>query len=301
MKAISRILLILLLATVAHGQEEEPVVPEEDPIIQEEGPVVQEEVPSVPAVVVPPAPKPATIKLHDMEGLTLSALRREFPRLSGVFASAHSCRLPEYGPMVSVTIQLPSFYFTKPVLQELDRRQRAAEEQARKVRTQLERASQLISLRSKEAGLLERIEWEDSSKKKSKETIEDLQNQLSEVRKSLETLETNPLGTFVVQENTVLLKEVDLNKMLVANYQQLVRRVTKAMKNSLAENGPLINDLDSNERVTVNAYIRDNILGSSGKSILFSLQPKDIQEYKDGTIDLNALRERVIVRDEPRE
>jgi hypothetical protein len=299
MRAISRVLLLLLLATTAYAQED-PVPPAEDPVAPAEEPATSAEVPSVPAVVVPP-PKPAAIKLHDMEGLTLSALRREFPRLSGVFASAHSCRLPEYGPMISVTIQLPSFYFTKPVLQELDRRQRAAEEQARKVRTQLERASQLISLRSKEASLLERIEWEDSSKKKSKETVEDLQNQLSEVRKSLESLETNPLGTFVVQENTVLLNEVDLNKMLIANYQQLVRRVTKAMKNSLAENGPLINDLDSNERVTLNAYIRDNILGSSGKSILFSLQPKDIQEYKDGTIDLNVLRERVIVRDEPRE
>ena len=277
MRAISRVLLLLVFAVTAHAQEDS-VPPEEEPVAPAEESVAAEEVPSVPAVVVPP-PKPAAIKLHDMEGLTLSALRREFPRLSGVFASAHSCRLPEYGPMISVTIQLPSFYFTKPVLQELDRRQRAAEEQARKVRTQLERASQLISLRSKEASLLEQIEWEeDSSKKKSKETIEDLQNQLSEVRKSLELLETNALGTFVVQENSVLLNEVDLNKMLVANYQQLVRRVTKAMKNSLAENGPLINDLDSNERVTVNAYIRDNILGSSGKSILFSLQPKDIQE-----------------------
>jgi hypothetical protein len=293
MKAISRVLLILVFAATAYAQE--------DPVVPAEEPVAPAEVSSVPAVVVPPAPKPAAIKLHDMEGITISALRREFPRLSGVFASAHSCWLPEYGPMISVTIQLPSFYFTKPVLQELDRRQRAAEEQARKVRTQLERASQLISLRSKEASLLERIEWEDSPKKKSKETLEDLQNQLSEVRKNLEILETNALGTFVLQENTVLLNEVDLNKMLIANYQQLVRRVTKAMKNSLAENGPLINDLDSNERVTVNAYIRDNILGSSGKSILFSLQPKDIQEYKDGMIDLNVLRERVIVRDEPRE
>jgi len=286
MKAISRILLLLVLATVAYAQED---------------PAAPAEVPSVPTVVVPPAPRPAPIKVHDMEGLTISALRREFPRLSGVFASAHSCRLPEYGPFVSVTIQLPSFYFTKPVLQELDRRQRAAEEQARKVRTQLERAAQLISLRSKEAGLLERIEWEGSSKKKSKETLSGLQDQLSEVRKSLETLESNQLGMFVLQESTLLLNEVDLNKMLVANYQQLVQRVTKAMKNSLAENGPLITDLDSHERVTVNAYIRDNILGSSGKSILFSLHPKDIQDYKDGAIDLNALRERVFVRDEPRE
>jgi hypothetical protein len=152
MKAISRVLFLLFFVTVAHAQED-PVPPEEDP--------------SVPAVVAPASPAPAPIKVHDMEGLTLSALRKEFPRLSGVFASAHSCRLPEYGPLVSVTIQLPSFYFTKPVLQELDRRQRAAEEQARKVRIQLERTAQLISLRSKESSLLERIEWEGSSKTKS--------------------------------------------------------------------------------------------------------------------------------------
>ncbi|MCI0413545.1 hypothetical protein L0222_12200 [bacterium] len=278
MKAISRVLLLLLFAARAYAQED-PLAP----------------------AMAPLAPKPTSIKVHDMENLTISALRREFPRLSGIFASAHSCRLPDYGPLISVTIQLPSFYFTKPVLQELDRRQRAAAEQARKVRTQLERAAQLISLRSKEAGLLERIDWEESSKKKSKETLEALQNQLSDVRKDLETLETNQLGTFVVQESNMLLNEVDLNKMLVANYQQLVQRVTKTMKNSLAENGPLITDLNSHERVTVNAYIRDNILGSSGKSILFSLYPQDIQDYKNGTIDLKVLRDRVIVRDEPRE
>ncbi len=278
MKVISRVLFLLVFATGAYAQEDTV------------------------ALIVPPAvSKPTSIKVHEMESLIISALRKEFPRLSGMFASAHSCRLPEYGPLVSVTIQLPSFYFTKPVLQELDRRQRAAQEQARKVGIQLDRAAQLISLRSKEAGLLERIEWEGSSKKKSKETLEELQNQLTEVRKSLETLETNQLGTFVVQESNVLLNEVDLNKMLDANYQQLVQRVTKTMKNSLAENGPLINDLDSHERVTVNAYIRDNLLGSSGKSILFSLNPNDIQEFKDGAIDFDALRDRVIVRDEPRE
>ena len=260
----------------------------------------QEEPPEITLSVA--TPPPMLIKVHDLEGLTISALRKEFPRLSGVFASAHSCRLPEYGPMVSVTIQLPAFYFTRPVLQELDRRQRAAEEQARKVRNQLERASQLISLRSKEANLMERIEWESSSKKKSREVLVDLQNQLTDVRKSLDTLESDePEGLLLVDDAPALINEVDLNKMLASNYQQLIQRVSKAMKTSLAENAPRIVDLESEERVALNTYIRDNILGSSGKSILFILHPSDIQDYKDGAIDMEELQERVHVSEQPRD
>jgi hypothetical protein len=277
MKAISFVALILLFAATAHSQE--------DPV-----PV------SVPA----PATPPAKIKLQELEILTISALRREFPRLSGVFASAHSCKLPDYGPMVSVTIQLPAFYFTKPVLQELDRRQRAAEQQAKKVRSQLERASQLITLRSKEATLLEKIEWEQSSKRKSKEVLENLQTQLIDVRKSLQTFASDEPGGRILlfQESTGLLEEVDLNKMLASNYNQLIQRVSKSMKNSLAENAPRMEDLAPEERITLNAYIRDNILGSQGKTILFILHHEDIQEFKDGLIGLDELRDRVLVHDE---
>ena len=279
MKAISLVPLILLFAATVHSQED-PVNPPPAPALSE-------------------AP-PANIKVQELETLTISALRREFPRLSGVFASAHSCRLPEYGPMVSVTIQLPAFYFTKPVLQELDRRQRAAEQQARKVRTQLERASQLISLRSKEANLLEKIEWEQSSKRKSKEVIQDLQTQLVDVRKSMETLASNdePGRVLLFQEASTLLDDVDLNKMLKSNYDQLIQRVSRSMKNSLAENGPRLEDLSPDERVTLNAFVRDNILGSQGKTILFILHQKDIQDYRDGQIDLQELRDRVLVHDE---
>jgi hypothetical protein len=241
--------------------------------------------------------QPTTIRAQDMEVVTLAALRKEFPRLSGVFASAHSCRLPDYGPFISVTIQLPSYYFTRPILQELDRRSRAAEEEARKVKDQLERASQMISLRSKEAGLMQKIEWEESSKTKSKDTLEDLQNQLTEVRKNLDSLESEQPQVVVVQESMTL-SDVDLNKMLAANYQQLIQRVTNAMRNSLAENAPKIADLKNSERVGINTFIRDNILGSPGKSILFILNHKDIEEFKSGKIDLDALRQRVIVQDD---
>ena len=275
MKGISFIAILLLSASVAFSQEDPGPAP------------VQQ-------------PEPIRIEFHELEGLTIGALRREFPRLSGMFATAHSCRLPEYGPMVSVTIQLPAYYFTKPVLQELDRRQRAAEQQARKVRSQLERASQLISLKSKEANLLEKIEWEESSKRKSKETIEQLQTELSGVRKSLSTLENQPINLLNVPDvPDINIHDVDLNKMLVANYQQLVQRVSKSLKNSLAENAPRIEDLDMEERVTLNAYIRDNILGNQGRTILFILHQKDIQEYKDGLIGFDGLRDRVLIHEEP--
>jgi hypothetical protein len=238
-----------------------------------------------------------TIQAQDMEVVALTALRKEFPRLSGVFASAHSCRLPDYGPFVSVTIQLPSFYFTRPILQELASRQRAAEEQAQKVKDQLERASQLISLRSKEAGLMQKIEWEESSKAKSKKALEDLHNQLIEVRKSLDSLESTQPQVMVFEES-MMLSDVDLNKMLVSNYQHLIQRVTSAMRNSLAENAPKIADLKDTERVSINAFIRDNIMGSPGKSILFILNHKDIEDFKAGKIDIEALRQRVIVQDD---
>ena len=279
MKAISLVALVLLIAATVHAQED-PVPP--------------------PLVPVDSQPEPAKIKVQELETLTISALRREFPRLSGVFASAHSCRLPEYGPMISITIQLPAFYFTKPVLQELDRRQRAAEQQARKVRTQLERASQLITLRSKEANLLEKIEWEQSSKRKSKDVLQELQTQLVDVRKSMETLaSTDESGRILMfQESSSLLDDVDLNKMLKTNYDQLIQRVSKSMKNSLAENGPRLEDLTPEERVTLNAFVRDNILGSQGKTILFILHHRDIQEYRDGQIGVDELRDRVLVHDE---
>lgn len=290
MKGISLIPVLLLFAAAAAvvAQEEIPVAPDAQP---------EQEVSIVPEKAAPPP-----IKIQELENLTITALRREFPRLSGAFASAHSCRLPEYGPMVSVTIQLPAYYFTRPVLQELDRRQRAAEQQARKVKTQLERASQLISLRSREANLLERLEWEQSSKRKSKDVILELQGELEDVRKSLSSLEPDKPGSLlIVQDSPLMLNDVDLNKMLSANYQQLIQRVSKTMKVSLAENAPRIAELHADERVTLNAYIRDNILGSQGRTILFILHHKDIQEYRDGLIDLESLRDRVLVHDQPLE
>jgi hypothetical protein len=73
------------------------------------------------------------------------------------------------------------------------------------------------------------------------------------------------------------------------------------MRNSLAENAPRIEGLNERERVSINAYIRDSILGSPGKSLLFILPAKDIQDYKAGHIDLDTLRNRVQVQDDNRE
>jgi hypothetical protein len=239
--------------------------------------------------------EPPVLKLREFESLTVNALRREFPRLPGIFSSSSSCRLPEYGPMVSVTLQLPAYYFTRPVLLELERRQRAAEEQARKIRLQIDRAAQLINLRAREAALEDRIDKERSGKKKS-ESLEALENDLVEVRKALRSLDTTATETVSVKTTEQeTMSEVDLNKMIVANYQQMLQRVTAAMKNHLAENGPRI-DLHDAERVSINAQVRDNFLPNQNKSIVFVLDAKDISDFKEGRIDFSALKEKVLVR-----
>src|SRR5262249_59707691 len=87
----------------------------------------------------------------------LQALRHEFPRIPGILTSMHSCKLPDYGRLVFVTVQPPVFYFTRPMLAELERRQQLAEEQARLVQEQIIRASQLVKLKAREAELLDQI------------------------------------------------------------------------------------------------------------------------------------------------
>ena len=57
----------------------------------------QEEIP--PSLVEPEAipQERSLVKLRDFQTILITSLRQEFPRLPGVFYSAHSCRLPEYG------------------------------------------------------------------------------------------------------------------------------------------------------------------------------------------------------------
>jgi hypothetical protein len=250
-----------------------------------------------------PAPSgPTTIKIPDLEGLTLAALRKEFPRLPGMLAAVHSCRLPDYGPLISVSIQLPAYFFTRPVLAELERRQKIAEEQTRKVRTQIEKAAQVITLRAREATLVESIDKENSSKRKNKQNVNTLQNDLSEVRKTLASLESDESEEDVAPiALSDPLPEVDLNKMLQSNYQQMIDKISEAMKNTLVENGPKIQDLRENERIGLNAFIRDSMLGNQGKTIIFVLNNADIQAFRKGEIDLPALKQKIVVKYENRE
>ena len=91
--------------------------------------------------------------LYDFQNNMMASLQHEFPRLPGIFTSLHSCHLPDYGPLVVITVQPPALYLTRPVLQELEKRQRLAEQQAQVFRQQIDRASQIIKLKAREAEL----------------------------------------------------------------------------------------------------------------------------------------------------
>lgn len=240
-----------------------------------------------------------TLRLQDFEGLTVQAVREEFPRLPGFFASSHSCRLPEYGPVVSITIQPPAFFFTRPVLQELERRQQIAEQQAKRVQVQIERAAQFISLKSKEATLQEKVEVERSKKKGR--SVDALEKDLAEIRNQISAIES----TYLPQEQVIIaessINDVDLNRMISANYQQLLERVTEAMKDTLAEKGVWIADIGENEKVGITAYVRDSFLGNQEKVIILVLNGSDIQAFRSGEIDLPSLKQRVLVKHEKKD
>jgi hypothetical protein len=237
------------------------------------------------------------VKLRDFQTILITSLRQEFPRLPGVFYSAHSCRLPEYGPVVSMTLQLPVIYFTRPLMQELGRRQKMAEEQAKLVRSQIERAATLIRLRSREAELVERISLEDSAKKKNKINISSLQTELDEVRKNLADIDTDDAGPTTLQASE-LFSEVDLEKMLASNYQQLIEKITSTVRNVLAQKAAVLADVKENERITVTAHIRESFVSNQERSIIFTLGNSDIEAFRAGTLDLNGLKQKVQVRNE---
>ncbi len=241
-----------------------------------------------------------TLRLQDFEGLTIQAVRQEFPRLPGFFASSHSCRLPEYGPVVSITIQPPAFFFTRPVLQELERRQKIAEQQAKRVQTQIERAAQFISLKAKEASLQEKVEIE-RSKRKGK-SAGDLEKDLADLRRQIASMESVPLpeGRLeIVTESSI--NDMDLNRMISANYDQLLERITQAMKDTLAENGVWIADLGQNEKIGITAYVRDSFMGNQEKVIILVLDGDDIQAFRSGELDLPSLKKRVLVKHEKKD
>jgi hypothetical protein len=241
------------------------------------------------------------VKLRDFQTILITTLRQEFPRLPGVFYSAHSCRLPEYGPVVSMTLQLPAIYFTRPLLKELTQRQAWAEEQANILKSQLERAASLIRLRSREAELVERINLEYGTKKKNKVSLTSLQTELDEVRKNLADLEPQQIQTSTTPPSSELLSEVDLEKMLASSYQQLIEKITTTVRNVLAEKASVLADLRESERITITAHIRESFVSSQERSIIFTLRNSDVESFRAGQFDINALKQKIEVRNEPPE
>jgi hypothetical protein len=232
------------------------------------------------------------IRLQEFETILLGSIRQQF-RSTGIFATVQSCRLPDYGPVVTVTIQPPPYYYTRPVLQELERRQKIAEQQAQRIRAQFDRTSQIVKLKAKEADLLEQIRVE-KAKKKAKSNVAELESDLKQVRETLKKLETTATVETVSLPSADSVTEVDLNKMITENYLELVQKLTTTVKNVLAENAALLVQ-DGEIKISIATTIRDNFLGNQEKNILFVLDHEDVDAFRSGTLDAKALREKVLV------
>ncbi|HSP05930.1 MAG TPA: hypothetical protein VLR94_02075 [Acidobacteriota bacterium] len=279
---ICSLLVLLLSAGLAVAQEQSTAVAED------------------PASLTKPAVR--KLELQDLEGLAIGALRQQFPRPSGIMATTSSCRLPDYGPMVSISLQLPPIYFTGPVLKELEKRSHQAEVQASRLREQLDHAAQIVRMKAREAELLAQIDIKQN-KKKSKATVNALQTELDGVRKNISDLENGNGPALPVVDTTppeIEGGELDLEKMMMENYQQAIRKIGAAMQDVLVESAVDLEDLEPTERICIATYIRDNFVSGQERSILFILNPEAIDAYRSGKIDRKALREKVLVKDEVR-
>jgi hypothetical protein len=269
------------------------------PVLWAQDQVIEPETASIPAPEKTSEQR-AMVKLTDFQTILMISLREKFPRLPGIFYSAHSCRLPEYGPVVTITLQLPAIYFTKPLLQELDRQKTLAEQQMRMVQKQIERQAAILQLRARESELTQRIQVEVSAKKRSKTALNAFQTELTEVQKNLKELNANPaveLTTSIANAPPVL-SDLDLEKMLTSSYQQLIEKITTTVTNVLAEKAPVLADLNNKERITVTAHIRESFVSSQERSIIFTLHNDDVEKFRSGSLDINALKQRVEVRNE---
>jgi hypothetical protein len=269
------------------------------PVLWAQDQVIEPETASIPAPENPPEPR-AMVKLTDFQTILMISLREKFPRLPGIFYSAHSCRLPEYGPVVTITLQLPAIYFTKPLLQELDRQKQLAEQQMSMVQKQIQRQAEMIRLRARESELTQRIHLEVNGKnKRSKAALTAFQTELTDVQKNLKELESTPVeAAFSSNTAATVLSDLDLEKMLASSYQQLIQKITTVVTNVLAEKAPVLADLNNRERITVTAHIRESFVSSQERSIIFTLHNDDVEKFRAGTLDLNALKQKVEVHNE---
>lgn len=268
------------------------------PVLWAQDQVIDPETASIPAPEKPT--ERAQVKLKDFQTILMISLREKFPRLPGIFYSAHSCRLPEYGPVVNLTLQLPAIYFTKPLLQELDRQKQLAEQQMTMVQKQIERQAEMLRLRGRESELTQRIQLEINGKnKRSKTAINTFQVELTEVQKNLKELEATPAFASQVSPTAAeVLSDLDLEKMLATSYQQLIEKITTTVTNVLAEKAPVLADLNNRERITVTAHIRESFVSSQERSIIFTLHNDDVDKFRNGDLDLNGLKQKVEVRNE---
>ena len=268
------------------------------PVLWAQDQVIEPETASIPAPEKPHEQR-ALVKLTDFQTILMLSLREKFPRLPGIFYSAHSCRLPEYGPVVTITLQLPAIYFTKPLLQELDRQKTLAEQQMTMVQKQIERQAEMIRLRGRESELTQRIQVEVNGKnKRSKAALASFQTELTEVQKNLKELESAPVEASFSSNTATVLSDLDLEKMLASSYQQLIEKITTTVTNVLAEKAPVLADLNNSERITVTAHIRESFVSSQERSIIFTLHNDDVEKFRAGTLDINALKQKVEVHNE---
>jgi hypothetical protein len=278
---IYSLLLLLVVSGFAGAQNE--------PSAEPEG--------TVPAAVLQPERK--TFQLAELENVTLGALRQQFARPSGIIATTSVCRIPDYGPMINISLQLPPIYFTRPLLIELEKRSREAEAQASRVREQIDRAAQVIRMKTREAELLQQIELEQN-RKKNKATVVSLQNELTSVRKNISDLEgANPVAN--VTTTHVETREVDLEKMMTDSYEDAFRRIYTAMQNVLLESAANLEALQSTERLCIATHIRESFLTGQQRTILFILNPSDIEDFRSGRLDRAALRQKIVVKEDSKE
>lgn len=236
---------------------------------------------------------PDQTDLGQFERNLIVSLQREFPRLPGLLNAVHSFRLPDYGPLVIISLQPPTIYFTRPVLQQLEEHSRIADAQARMVREQIDRAAQMIRLKAKESDLLEQISLVEGSKKNKKDVVA-MQKDLEDVRKGLASLESPQLPSEPVTINLGP-SELDLDRMISQNYQQMVDRLTAVLRTSIAETAPTLSELKPGEKICVNAHIRRGLSSGADQSVLFVVTDSDLEAFRKGQLDLEALKQKIII------
>lgn len=254
---------------------------------------------SVEIPVAPPQPEVRQVRLPELEGLSLVELRKQFPRLPNIMVQINSWRIPDYGPMLNISLQLPPIYFTAPVLKQLEEMSRDAQEKATVLRSQLDNTAQIVRLKAREAELVNQIDIQQTQKN-AKATVNTLRSELENVRKNLGDLASGQ-GTGPVTPTHFEMHEFNLEKMMTDGYQQAIRKISAAMQNVMVDHAVKLEDLQSTERICIAANVRDNFLANQQRTILFILNPSDLEDFRAGRIDRAGLRRKIVVKEEAKD